>query len=367
MRRARWLAPWKDSLDRPVIYHCVTRVVERRLAFGPVEKEQFRTYLRMYENFSGCRVLAYCLMCNHVHLLLEVPPMKPGGLSDAELLQRLRAIYPEAAVTAVAVELADARAKVAAGLGGEALVTRIHERYTYRMHDLGEFMKVLLLRFSRWFNTKHERTGALWESRFKSVLVEEGEATKTIAAYIDLNPVRAGIVEDPADYRWSAYGEAMGGGARGNGKKARAGLVRALCAHRGWEADAKHWTGEVSREYRMLLLQGAGEKLKEVVNQSGETEVQVIRKGMKQAAVNAELETLEQGRDVAISKMLRHRIRYFTDGAVIGSRRFVDELFGSARERFGQNRRDGARKLRGACSAAAGLLWSARDLRRGIG
>lgn len=349
-----------------MIYHCVTRVVERRLAFGPVEKEQFRTYLRMYENFSGCRVLAYCLMCNHVHLLLEVPPMKPGGLSDAELLQRLRAIYPATVVAAVATELAEARVKVAAGLAGESLVTRIHERYTYRMHDLGEFMKVLLLRFSRWFNTQHERTGTLWESRFKSVLVEEGEAAKTIAAYIDLNPVRAGMVEDPADYRWSSYGEAVGGGARGDGKKARAGLVRALRAHRGREADAKHWPGEVSREYRMLLLQGAGEKLKEVVNRSGELEVEVIRKGMKQAAVNAELATLEQGRDMAISKMLRHRIRYFTDGAVIGSRRFVDELFGSARERFGPRRRDGARKLRGPGSAAAGLLWSARDLRRGV-
>jgi hypothetical protein len=151
--------------------------------------------------------------------LLEVPPMKPGGLSDAELLQRLRAIYPEASVAAVAVELADARKKVAAGLGGEALVTRIHERYTYRMHDLGEFMKVLLLRFSRWFNTKHERTGALWESRFKSVLVEEGEAAKTIAAYIDLNPVRAGIVEDPADYRWSAMARRWAAERGATGKK----------------------------------------------------------------------------------------------------------------------------------------------------
>ena len=102
MRRARWLAPWKDSFERPVIYHCVTRVVERRLAFGKEEKEQFRTYMRMYENFSGCRVLSYCLMSNHVHILLEVPPMAEGGLSDAELLHRLRAIYqaPEVALVA---------------------------------------------------------------------------------------------------------------------------------------------------------------------------------------------------------------------------------------------------------------------------
>jgi hypothetical protein len=48
-----------------------------------------------------------------------------------------------------------------------------------------------------------------------------GVAARTMAAYIDLNPVRAGMVTDPADYRWSSYGEAIGGGAKGNGKKAR--------------------------------------------------------------------------------------------------------------------------------------------------
>ena len=46
-----------------------------------------------------------------------------------------------------------------------------------------------------------------------------------MAAYIDLNPVRAGMVQDPAEYRWSSYGEAVGGGKKGNGKKAREGLV----------------------------------------------------------------------------------------------------------------------------------------------
>jgi len=48
----------------------------------------------------------------------------------------------------------------------------------------------------------------------------------------------AGMVADPADYRWSSYGEAMGGGAKGNGKKARAGLKRALKAHKDYGADA---------------------------------------------------------------------------------------------------------------------------------
>ena len=270
MRKARWLAPWKESQERPVIYHCITRVVERRFAFGKVEKEQFRTYMRMYENFSGCKVLSYCLMCNHVHLLLEVPPLKPGGLSDEELLKRLGAIYSEAYVVGVARELQEAREQIAAGLGTGLLVTRVHERYTYRMHDLGEFMKTLLLRFSRWFNIQHKRSGALWESRYKSVLVEEGVAAQTMAAYIDLNPVRAGMVEDPADYRWSSYGEAMGGGRKGKGEKARAGLVRAYLAHQGAGADARLWSERVAREYRMLLLEDGQEKLQEVMTADGE-------------------------------------------------------------------------------------------------
>jgi putative transposase len=367
MRRARWLAPWKDSTERPVIYHCVTRVVERRLAFGKEEKEQFRTYLRMYENFSGCRVLAYCLMSNHVHLLLEVPPMAAGGLSDSELLRRLRAIYNEAVVGVVAKELAELRQRVKSGLADESLVRELHERYTYRMHDLGEFMKTLLLRFSRWFNTRCDRTGALWESRFKSVLVEDGLAARTMAAYIDLNPVRAGMVGDPAEYRWSSYGEAMGGGARGDGKKARAGLVRALMAHKGYEADARHWAGEVSKDYRMILLAEGEEKVQEVVSEGGGREVQVVRKGIRKEVVEAELAQLERNRDVALGKMLRCRVRYFTDGAVLGSRGFVDEVFLCCRDRFGTTRKDGARKLRGNGAAAAGRLWSMRDLRHAIG
>ena len=359
----RFLAPWKDSLVRPVIYHCISRVVERRLAFGPDEKEQFRTYMRMYERFSGCRVLSYCLMCNHVHILLEVPPMKEGGLSDTELLERLSAIYSEAFVSEVAKELVDAREKVANGQGGEALVSRIHDRFAYRMHDLGEFMKVLLLRFSRWFNHKHERTGVLWESRFKSVLVEEGVAAKTMAAYIDLNPVRAGMVSDPAEYRWSSYGEAIGGGAKGDGKKARAGLVRALGAHKGWQADAKDWA-DVAKEYRMILLECGEERLKEVVSPEGTLEVKVVRKGMKATDAAAELARLEGGgRDIPMARMLRHRIRYFTAGAVVGSRGFVDEVFSSCRHRFGPKRKSGARKFRGDCAAAAGILWSVRDLK----
>jgi REP element-mobilizing transposase RayT len=357
MKRSRWLAEWRNSVSKPVFYHCISRVVDRRFVMGAREKERFRMLMRMTERFSGCRVVAYCLMDNHFHLLLEVPPMAAGGLTDRDLLQRLSALYPESRVAEVAGDLQDARQR-----GLDKRVAEIHGRFTYRMHDLSEFMKTLVQRYTRWHNRIHERTGRLWEDRFKSVIVEDGVAARTIAAYIDLNPVRAGIVTEPADYRWSSYGEAIGGGMKGNGKTARAGLVRAWGAHQGMAADAGLWLeGGVSRGYRKMLLSGALERVSESVGRDGATVRKTVRRGMSQAEAAA-------GQDGMLPPgvMLRCRIRYFTEGAVIGSRLFVNEAFACARERFGLRRKDGARAMRGVAAAARGLLWSMRDLRKGV-
>jgi hypothetical protein len=312
-------------------------------------------------------------MCNHFHLLLEVTPRPKAPLTDEQLLKRLGGLYSKAFVATVAKELAEARFVVAEGraVNGEAYVQRIHERFTYRMHDLSEFMKTLLQRFTRWHNKRTKRCGNLWEETFKSVIVEDGLAARTMAAYIDLNPVRAGMVQDPAEYRWSSYGEAMGATGR-SGARAKAGLVRAVMADKGWEADARHWSGRVSREYRMLLLEEGMERTREVVNPEGERVTEVVRKGMRRERVTRDHnEGLEQvvpaTGHVALRQLLRWKVRYFTDGAVIGSRAFVDGLFAQCRERFGANRKSGARKMRGKAAGAAGILWSARDLRRGIG
>ena len=375
MRKARWLAEWRKSAGKPVLYHVISRVVDRRFVLGTEEKEKFRTLMRMQENFTGCRVLSYCLMDNHFHLLLEVPPMADGGISDELLLKRLSALYGEDFVGGVSRELADARAAdYTSDAGMDEALAAIHKRFTYRMQDLGEFMKGLLQRFTQWFNRAHSRTGRLWEDRFKSVIVEDGIAARTMAAYIDLNPVRAGMVNDPADHRWSSYGEAVGGGNKGNGKKAREGLVRAYFCNQGIGFEAGKWT-EVSRLYRRLMGLALGNKPERGESQRrGQSELSGDGRRQTAATVTkntAELLESEDNqtvlKDLGMAKMLRCRIRYFTDGAVIGSREFVNEAFASARERFSPKRKDGARKLKGENSAAAGgTLWSMRDLRKGI-
>jgi hypothetical protein len=107
-------------------------------------------------------------------------------------------------------------------------------------------------------------------------------------------------------------------------------------------------------------MSNAVEKTEEVMGADGKSREKVIRKGIsKEAAAKAKREDGELG----FGKMLRCRVRYFTDGAVIGSRAFVNEAFTAARERFSEKRKDGARTMRGAGSGAKGVLWSVRDLR----
>jgi REP element-mobilizing transposase RayT len=326
-------------------------VVDRRFVFDAREREHFRMCMRMQENFSGCRVLSYCIMSNHFHLLLEVPPMPEGGISDEVLLHRLAATSTEVVMAMVAQELANARKA-----GNQTQVAEIHARFTYRMHSLSEFMKALLIRFTRWFNRTHQRSGTLWEERFKSVIAESGVAARTMAAYIDLNPVRAGMVSDPAEYRWSSYGEAVGGGTKGNGKKSREGLVRACMSHEGVGFEAEKWQ-EVSRIYRRAMGLALGLK-------SGMAAVKsrrLVTKNTQEMLESSDNETVLP--DLGMAGMLRHRVRYFTDGVVIGSKAFVNEAFAASRERFTAKRKDGARRMRGSGAPAAGVLWSVRDLR----
>jgi REP element-mobilizing transposase RayT len=385
--RKRWIVPWKNSRTKPAIYHCISRVVDRSFVFEQDEREHFRMLMRMCEKFTGCRVLSYCIMSNHFHLLLEVPPMPEDGISDDELLERLGAFYTPAYVAQVAqvaqemAALAEPRVRgefemspvddngvpltmeqemAMAQQQADRQLAEIRKRYTRRMHDLSEFMKSLLERFTKWFNRTHTRSGTLWEDRYKSVIVEDGIAARMMAAYIDLNPVRAGMVKDPAEYRWSSYGEALGGGKTGNGKTARAGLVRAWHCNEKAGDEAELWP-EVSRFYRRMMGIELGKK-------PGHTRVektgQQVTKTAEELLQSEDNETVLK--DLSVTKMLHCRVRYFSDGAVIGSRAFVDGIFRETRERFGPKRKDGARKLRGAGSAASEWIWSARDLKKEI-
>jgi len=163
-------------------------------------------------------------------------------------------------------------------------------------------LKTLKQRFAIWYNARHERYGTLWAERFTSSRVEgSGMAMRIVAAYIDLNPVRAKLVKDPRDYPFCGYAQALAGipGAREG--------VRAVIAEPGMEAR------EALETYRCMLFSvGASPKRKDP--QAGYIDRERVR----------EVEALRGALPQSFSFL--QRMRCLSQGAAFGSVAFVEAL-----------------------------------------
>lgn len=149
-RMARVVLP-----DTP--HHIVQRGHNRKAVF--VEERDYRYYLENLAEWKDrldCRVYAYCLMTNHVHLIVD-----PGE----------------------------------------------------EVARVGRLMKRLAGRQTRWVNALERRTGSLWEGRYKSSAIETDRYLLACCRYVELNPVRAGMVQGAEDYPWSSYTAKVGEGA----------------------------------------------------------------------------------------------------------------------------------------------------------
>ncbi len=310
-------------------YHCISRLVDRQRTLREQEKRHFHDLMRRLEEFSGVQVVTYCLMENHFHLLVRVPVREA---MPALCEKRLRELLP---VLYRGRELLDATQELdrAATASSPEWLSELLARYQARRFSLSAFLKELKQRYTRWHNRRHRRTGTLWEQRFKSVLVEGDEqALLTIAAYIDLNPIRAGTVDDPKDYRWCGYAEAVAGQ-----KIARKGLV-AILEHTSFGISRRVTWANVGPRYRTLLY-GHGEK-RDANTRTGAPG----RLGMRRKNVEAEL---ERGGELNLSEILLCRVRYLTEGMAIGGSEFLETVFGENRDRFGKNRTTAGKSMRG--------------------
>ncbi len=322
--------------------HVVSRTAGQEILFGDGDKETFHKILFKQLKFSGLRVIAWCFMGNHFHLLLEVPDREAAlaALSEEEILARLSVFSGEMSTKFLQEEIENRRR-----LGDAEGLRQIAERVSKRLFDLSMFMKELKQRMTLAFNYAHGRTGALWDGRFKSLLVEGGDAVRAVAAYIDLNPVRAGLATEPEAYRWCSYAAALGGM-----RLARAGLVSAVSYEK-----AIPWKQALER-YRKFLY-GIGQ---EVVGGKTADGIQKSRGGFSQREIEA---VWEAGGRLTLAQALRCRLRYFTDGMVLGSQEFVDEFFAAQRDGFGDRRSSGGRRMRGV---EWGVLRTLRDLREDV-
>jgi hypothetical protein len=323
-------------------YHVMSRTCGCEVFFDEVEKEALRRVIWRMAEFCGIKVVTYCLMGNHFHLLAEVPHRESwlqrfeGPLGEAKLLEHLRILYSKTYVGLLNDELADLRQR-----GLEILAQQKVEALKKRCCDLSLFVKEVKERFSRWFNKRRGRRGTLWMDRFKSVLVEgQGEALRTMAAYIDLNPVRAGLVKDPKDYRWCGYAEALGGSRRAQ---------RGLCKAIGKPVDGWQRAG-AAEAYRCILFD-EGREVKDAQNET------VVERGVSGESARTVL--AERGK-LSPAELVRLRVRYFSDGAILGSKAFVEGIFEAQREQFSPKRKRGARRIQ----EMATPMYSLRQLRQ---
>jgi REP element-mobilizing transposase RayT len=135
------------------VYHVIVRGINRQNIF--CEEEDFYRYLKTLERtmtVSAFELLAYCLMENHVHLLIKE-----------------------------------------------------------EQENLGQIMKRIGSSYAYWYNCKYQRTGHVFQDRYKSEPVEDDKYLITVIRYIHNNPIKAGMVTKPEQYRWSScskyYGE----------------------------------------------------------------------------------------------------------------------------------------------------------------
>jgi putative transposase len=315
-------------------YHCISRVVDRRFAFGDEEKILFLRLMRFYERFCMVRVTAYCLMSNHFHLLVEVtsPPDTPPD--ESWLIEHVQRCYGQTAAILLRENLRQTREQA-----GETAAAKLQQSWLARLWDISAFMKTLKQRFTQQYNKKHARRGTLWEDRFRSVLVESGSALATMAAYIDLNPVRAGLVKDPSRYRWSSYGAAMGGE-----KRARQGLRSIVATVE--DGQREHLSGERWLARYREWLYGSAQEVRD------SSRVRVLRRGLSEAAVQ---KVMQRKGKPTLSELLRCRLSYLTRGGALGTKAFIESLFQAQRWRFSAQRGEGARVPRGGDTTWQGL------------
>jgi REP element-mobilizing transposase RayT len=239
--------------------------------------------IRRYAALYLVEILGFCLMGNHFHILLRVIP--EHKFSDDDLLKRYVDFYGDERVFA------------------DGLIPSLR----IRLSSLSEFIREIKVNFSRFYNRRHKRRGYFWGDRFKSVIVENGETLINCLAYIDLNPLRAGLVERPEDYRWNSLGYHIQTKNKDNFLSTDFGLNEFNPPSADNCLRSKK---ERIRRYRRYVYEAGA-----------------LNKPAKGAAKVIEDKVLEKERrrefELSRSDRFKYRTRYFTDSGIIGSKDFV--------------------------------------------
>ena len=203
------------SLDDTAWYHCVCRCVRRAFLCGEDRftgknyehrREWIASRIKELAAIFAIDVAAYAVMSNHYHIVAHIDRKRTLVWSVDEVLARWTQLF----VGPVLVNryLSPARAEMC-----EAEVTKVMELveiYRMRLHDLSWFMRALNESLARQANAEDGCKGHFWEGRFRSQALLDEQALLAAMAYVDLNPVRAGMAETPEKSDYTSIQERLG-------------------------------------------------------------------------------------------------------------------------------------------------------------
>ncbi len=180
-------------------YHCITRCVRRAHLLGEGASDRREWLEKRIEELAqifAIGVGGFSVLDNHLHLLVRIDPDVAAGWSDEEVVQRWGRLFPPRD-----------KARRVLPVSAEWIKQRLDDPQWIattrgRLQNVGWFMKCLKEPLARLANREDEATGAFFESRYKSIGILDDEALLAVCAYIDLNPVAAGIEQAPES---SAY------------------------------------------------------------------------------------------------------------------------------------------------------------------
>lgn len=278
----------KDTEER-AWYHICARVAGGLDWYpfdNPFIRQKLLALIKRYLAVFCCEAAAFCLMGNHYHLVLCFEPFRL--LEKEELHRRASLIYRDP---------------------DRVLLTEEHwRRFNERIFDLSELMRVIQSEFAKWYNRTSGRRGALWAERFKSVLLERGESVVDAILYVELNPVRAGLVERPEDWQWSS------------------------AALRFAKRDS--WLVSLSELFKPDAVCPAQTEYRSRLYHRG-----AVSPGKPGSRISPLILQEEITRGFARQGSFRRRIRLFTEGVVLGSEIMVRDWVNKLRQRDYYRRR----------------------------
>lgn len=193
------------SLQDTPYYHCISRCVRRAYLCGNDEasgqnfdhrKAWLVVEMKRLASCFAIDICAYAVMSNHYHVVLFVNQSKALEWPDEEVIRRWTELFPRNAAL-VSTLLANQKSSVA-----RKQLKNTVQLWRERLQDISWFMRCLNEPIARRANKEDECTGRFWEGRFKSQALLDERAVVTCMAYVDLNPIRAGICKslEEADF-----------------------------------------------------------------------------------------------------------------------------------------------------------------------